>query len=141
MSEVCAAGPPGPAAPDPARALVALAPTDPLDAATFSALSRRLFVQLATQGVAITPFATRDLRWHAALRGAVRPRAVLGRAPADRRTPLIDPDWIWSRRGFDTLNTRLAERLAAVPGVPLLQVGTQTNPGLGDPARPGVCIP
>jgi glycosyltransferase involved in cell wall biosynthesis len=140
VTDVEAAGNPVPADPDPARALVALAPTDPLDAATFSALSRRLFVQLATQGVAITPFATRDLRWHDALRGAVRPRAVLGRAAADRRTPLIDPDWIWSRRGFDTLNTRLAERLAAVPGVPVLQVGTQTNPGLGDPARPVFCI-
>jgi alpha-maltose-1-phosphate synthase len=132
-SEACGVRPPS--------RLVALASTDPLDPATFSGLSHRLFRRLAAQGTAVTALATRDLRWHDALRGAVRPRAVLGRAAADRRTPLVDPDWIWSRRGFDTLSARLAERLAAVPAaVPVLQVGTQTDPSRGDPARPVHCI-
>ena len=135
----------GTAAPASARpvtsALVAVAPSDPLDPATFSGLSRRMFGQLATQGVSITPVATRDLRWHDALRGAVRPRALLGRAAADRRTPLVDPDWMWSRRGFDRLSDRLARRLAAVPTeVPVLQVGTQVDPGRAHPARRVLCI-
>jgi glycosyltransferase involved in cell wall biosynthesis len=129
-----------PAGPTERPALIALASTDPLDPGTFSGLSRRLFAQLATQGVDISALATRDLRWHDALRGAVRPRAVLGRGRADRRTPLVDPDWIWSRRGFDTLSNRLAARLAERPGVPVLQVGTQTDPGRGDPTRPVYCI-
>ncbi|HET6953717.1 MAG TPA: glycosyltransferase family 4 protein [Acidimicrobiales bacterium] len=121
--------------------LVALASTDPLDPATFSGLSRRLFDQLAAQGATVTALATRDLRWQDALRGAVRARAVLGRAGADRRTPLVSPDWIWSRRGFEALTTRLAERLAALPaGAPVLQVGTQTDPSRARPQRPVHCI-
>ena len=94
--------------PTPRPPLVALAPADPLDPATFSGLSHRLFAELARQGCDVTAFATRDLRWHDAARGAVRARAVLGRARADRRTPLVDPDWMWSRRGFDRLTARTA---------------------------------
>ena len=121
--------------------VVAVAPRDPLDAATFSGLSRRLFMQLASQGLAITPIATRDLRWHDVLHGAVKPRAVLGRRRADRRTPLVDPNWMWSRRGFETLNARLAERLAMIPSeAAVLQVGTQTDPSRGNPRRKVACI-
>jgi hypothetical protein len=116
--------------------LVALASTDPLDTATLSGLSRRL----AAQGP-VTALATPDPRWHDALRGAIRRRDVLGRAAAIRRTPLVGPDWIWSHRSFDTLNARLGERLAAVPAaVPVLQVGTRTDPGRAVPARPVHCI-
>lgn len=126
--------------PEP-QPLVALAPSDPLDPATFSGLSHHLFAELGRRGAAITPVATRDLRWHDVARGAVRPRAVLGRARADRRTPLIDPDWMWSRRGFDRLTARAAERLAAVPAeVPVLQVGTQVDATLGPRGRPVHCI-
>jgi glycosyltransferase involved in cell wall biosynthesis len=130
------------ATPSAARpSLLALASTDPLGPATFSGLSHRLFGQLAAQGVEVAALATRDLRWHDALRGAIRARALLGRAAADRRTPLVDPDWIWSRRGFEQLNARLAERLAAVPGdVPVLQVGTQVDPSRGKAERPVHCI-
>ena len=125
---------------DGAPGLVALAPSDPLDPATFSGLSRRLFAQLAADGVTVTPIATRDLRWHDALRGAVRPRALLGRAAANRRTPLVDPDWMWSRQGFERLSDRLAERLRALPTpAPVLQVGTQVDAARAG-GRPVYCI-
>jgi glycosyltransferase involved in cell wall biosynthesis len=121
--------------------IVALAPTHPLDPATFSGMSHRLFGDLAGRGVTVTPLATRDLRWHDAMQGAVRPRALLGRAAADRRTPLIHPDWIWSRRGFEQLTARLARRLAAVtPDVPTLQVGTQVDASRAHAERPVHCI-
>jgi glycosyltransferase involved in cell wall biosynthesis len=122
-------------------AIVALASADPLARGTFSGLSARLFGELSRQGVAVTGLATRDLRWHDALAGAVRPRAVLGRARADRRTPLVNPNWTWSRRGFERLSARLAERLDAVPvDVPTLQVGTEVDASWGRSGRPVHCI-
>jgi len=121
--------------------LVALAPADPFAPGTFSGLSHRLFDELVRQGWDVTSFATRDLRWHDLARGAVRPRAALRRATADRRTPVVDPDWAWSQRGFERLSARLARRLAAIPvEVPVLQVGTQVDASGGRPGRPVHCI-
>lgn len=121
--------------------LVALAPSDPLGPATFSGLSHRLFGEIARHGTAITPYATRDLRWHDAATGAVRPRAVLGRRAGDRRTPLVSPDWLWSRRGFERLSARTGRRLAPLdPSVPVLQVGTQVDAAWGHPGRAVHCI-
>lgn len=123
------------------RRLVALASLDPLDPGTFSGLSRQLFDELALLGCEVTPLASRDLRWHDVARGAVRPRAVLGRATRDHRTPMVDPDWTWSRRGFDRMSARLSRRLAAVPlDVPVLQVGTQVDASLGPAGRAVHCI-
>jgi glycosyltransferase involved in cell wall biosynthesis len=124
-----------------ADGLIALAPTDPLSPGTFSGLSQRLFAELQLQGKQIWPVASRRLVWSDAFSGALHPRAVLGRAKASRQSPLVSPNWLWSRRGFDILNGRLASALADVPpGVPVLQVGTQTDPSQADPSRAFVTL-
>jgi alpha-maltose-1-phosphate synthase len=125
----------------PRARLIALATVDPLAPGTFSGLSARMFGSLADAGVEVTALATRDVRWHDLFRGAVRPRAVLGRAAADRRNPLVNPNWACSRRAFDDRNRRLARRLAELPpGVPTLQVGTECDAAVGQPGRPAYVI-
>lgn len=114
--------------------VLALAPGDPFDVRTFSGLSARLLGALRAEGVEVEGMATRILRptdvltapnWRGFLRGELR----------GRRAPRIDPDWYWSRRGFERFNTRVAAALARRPATAdvTLQVGTHVavrRPGL-----------
>lgn len=108
------------------KRLVAVAPNEPLARRTFSGLSFNLFTEIQRQGISIDNIATRDLRWHDVLRGAVRWRS-LGR-PASRWNSRIDPDWYWSRRTHEQMTGRFLKRLYALPDASyVLQIGTHVQ--------------
>ncbi|MHB1063948.1 MAG: hypothetical protein ACYC1Z_05540 [Georgenia sp.] len=108
--------------------IVAVATRDPLHPDTFSGYSRRLFTGVTEQGVRVVPIRTRDLRWHDLVTGAVSPGAVLPGRRRSRSHPTIRPDWYWSRRGFDRMSDRFAERLLELPaGQVVVQVGTHVT--------------
>lgn len=108
------------------RRLIAVAPDEPLARRTFSGLSYNLFTEIQHQGISIDAIATRDLRWHDVLRGAVRWRS-LGR-PASRWNSRIDPDWYWSRCTHEQMTRRFLKRLDALrdPSY-ILQIGTHVQ--------------
>lgn len=106
--------------------LVAVAPDDPLARRTFSGLSANLFGELQWQGIAIDPIATKDLRWHDALRGAVRWQALP--KAASRVTSRIRPNWFWSRQTNELMTHRFLEKLEARGEISqVLQIGTHVQ--------------
>lgn len=111
---------------DRTRRLLALAPGDPMDVRTFSGLSRRLLTELAAQDVDVLPRATRLLRpsdvltapnWRGFARGQLR----------GRRAPRIDPDWYWSRAGYERFTQRVLRVASASEASAVLQVGTHVG--------------
>jgi glycosyltransferase involved in cell wall biosynthesis len=112
--------------------VVAVAPGDPLAPSTFSGYARHLFGGLRDLGVAVTPLASRDLRWHD-LPAAVNWAGLARGRLRGRYAPRIRPDWYWSRAGFERFSRRLDARLARVPAErrqALLQVGTHVRPSV-----------
>jgi glycosyltransferase involved in cell wall biosynthesis len=108
------------------RRLVAVAAADPLDARTFSGLSAHLFGELARQGVQIDAIASRDVRWHDVLGGALNWQGLLRRA--SRSSARINPDWFWSRRTNERMTRRFRERLDRLGDVAhILQIGTHVQ--------------
>ena len=124
---------------DAAAPLVALAPADPLDPATFSGLSHRLFAEIARHGS----------RHHAAR----HPRPALARRSDGARCGHV-PCWAGGRptagrrsstptgcgRGAGSTGSAPARRGASPPldpSVPVLQVGTQVDPSVGPPRPAG----
>jgi glycosyltransferase involved in cell wall biosynthesis len=108
------------------RRLVAVAAADPLDARTFSGLSANLFRELQRQGVAIDAIASRDVRWHDVLGGAVNWQGLFRRASRSRAR--INPDWFWSRRTNERMTRRFRERLERLADVThVLQIGTHVQ--------------
>jgi glycosyltransferase involved in cell wall biosynthesis len=106
--------------------LVAVAAADPFDARTFSGLSANLFRELARQGVRIDAIASRDVRWHDVLGGAVNWQGLLRRS--SRSSARINPDWFWSRRTNERMTRRFRERLARLGDVDhILQIGTHVQ--------------
>jgi glycosyltransferase involved in cell wall biosynthesis len=122
--------------PDPA--IVAMAVGDPLSPATASGLPAHLFGAIRDQGVALHPVTSRRLRWYDALTGAVDPAGLVRSRVARRYAACIRPDWYWSRRGFERFSGRVAAELAALPPVPLLQIGTHVRPP--DRDAPAYCF-
>lgn len=118
--------------------LIAVATQDPLDPTTFSGYSRRLFNEVISNGWQVERVATRDLHWYDAVTGAVGPSAIWRRA-GDRQHPLVRPNWLWSRRGFERACRRFDHNLARLsePRV-LLQVGTHVRTRL--PQTVSYCV-
>jgi glycosyltransferase involved in cell wall biosynthesis len=105
--------------------LLAVATRDPFDVATFSGLSARLFGQMRDFDVDVVPVASRALRWHDALTGAIDVGAALGRRRGPRGASLVRADWYWSRAGFERFSRRFDRRVRDLGyRGPMLQVGT-----------------
>jgi glycosyltransferase involved in cell wall biosynthesis len=108
------------------RRLAAVAAADPFDPRTFSGLSANLFRELERQGIHSEGIASRDVRWHDVLGGAVNWQGLLRRA--SRSSARINPDWFWSRRTNERMTRRFRERLERLPGVShVLQIGTHVQ--------------
>jgi glycosyltransferase involved in cell wall biosynthesis len=106
--------------------LVAVAAADPLDPRTFSGLSANLFRELQRQGIRIDAIASRDVRWHDVLRGALNWQGLLRRA--SRSSARINPDWFWSRRTNERMTRRFRARLDRLADVAhVLQIGTHVQ--------------
>jgi glycosyltransferase involved in cell wall biosynthesis len=108
------------------HSIVGIAPDDPLSKGTFSGLSANLFGEMRCQGIAVDPIATRDLRWHDVLRGAVQMMQLLERH--NRKKSRISPDWYWSRRTHELMTQRFHARLRSRGAdATILQVGTHVQ--------------
>lgn len=115
-----------------AQRLVAAAVRHPLDPATFSGLSASLFRALAGEDFEILPLVTREIRAFDVFTGALNLSGLVRGRWHGRYAPKVNPRWMWSRRGFERLSRRFAEKLAAIgDDVPILQIGTHVLPPAG----------
>src|SRR5262245_24996591 len=113
---------PGDGEMDPS-AMLAVAAGPPLDPRTFSGLSANLFHEFGRRDVNVHPVATKNLRWHDPLRGAVSPAGLVRHA--SRTSARLRPDWFWSRRTNELMSARYRLAVQRCPaGWPALQVGT-----------------